>query len=183
MDERLKKACEGKSASKGGMNIPELRQIATSLSLVATGSRDDLLRLLCTSTSVKAVIPSSTPPKKKIPKSAALIHDVAKLPKLQYGQVKINTASWQTKKPSTIKQRKDLHNQCGDKCYLIPDGYKYPVCAVDGNCDYDCDGLRSAYGWTSRVNNATHVSAEAKQRALDARNKATDIGKRHCGWE
>lgn len=106
-----------------------------------------------------------------------------KAPKLPRGQVGVRTDQWGKRKPKTVSERRALKSRCGDKCYLSPHDLKYPVCAVDSNCSYDCDGIRAARNITYLINNRKNVSDEAKTRALSARSKAERLGLEHCGWE
>lgn len=106
----------------------------------------------------------------------------AKAPALPRGQVGVRTKKWGDKKPKTAAQRRSLRTRCGDKCYLAPEDLKYPVCATDGDCNYDCDGIRAARNVTYLINNRSDVSDEAKSRALRARDKAQRLGVEHCGW-
>ncbi len=108
-------------------------------------------------------------------------------PKLVSGQVAVRTEEWQKhRKPRNGKERKTLYDKCGDKCFLIPEEHKYPVCAGKGNisCDYDCDGVRAARNNAVIVLNRTNLQNEKQskdwaQRAIPA---AELIGLKHCGW-
>lgn len=53
MDPRLVKACHGKSKSKGGMNLPELRAMAQKLGHPHTGTREEVLSWLCAAVPAK----------------------------------------------------------------------------------------------------------------------------------
>lgn len=153
--ERLSNACKGKSASQGGLNVPELSRLAAARGYTGSQKRADLITFLCNRT--------------------------AKAPKLPRGQVGINTEAWKTRKPTTKTQRKQMSEKCGAKCYLVPELEKYPVCAK-GSCDYDCDGIRSAKNLTYLIVNSKRNGAEAKDRAMRARKAAEDLGLKHCGW-
>lgn len=105
----------------------------------------------------------------------------AKAPLLPRGHVGINTKAWGTRKPNTKEERQQLLDKCGEKCFLVPEGLKYPVCPK-GSCEYDCDGIRAARNITYLVHNKTSNSDEARERALVARDKAQRLGVEHCGW-
>ena len=66
---RLLKACEGKTESQGGMNIPELFRIAASKGYKNNKKRADILAFLCTTkkSPAKSAVspPKKTPPKHK----------------------------------------------------------------------------------------------------------------------
>lgn len=104
-----------------------------------------------------------------------------KAPKLQRGQVGINTAAWKLRKPSSKAQKQQMEEKCGNKCYLIPGSKKYTVCAK-GSCNYDCDGIRAARNMTYYVANRKNATEQSKKWALDARELATALGKEHCNW-
>ena len=70
-------------------------------------------------------------------------------------EVKINRSfgvdrkgEWEKKKPKTMKQRKELHEKCGDDAFLLPEHLKFPICnKVKGKnhkCSYNCSGLKGA---------------------------------------
>jgi len=114
-------------------------------------------------------------------------HPLAKAPsvpkahKLPRGQVGINTKAWELRKPQTKDQRREMSEKCGDKCYLIPELEKYPVCSK-GSCDHDCDGIRAARNLTYLVVNKKSTGEEAKRRAMRARAAAEKLGTEVCGW-
>lgn len=57
MDSRLKRACEGKSESQGGMNVPELHSIARQKGYTGGKNRQDLISFLCGAKAKAAVKP------------------------------------------------------------------------------------------------------------------------------
>ncbi len=161
-DERLRKACAGFGTAMGGMNTDEIRKMAGS---PKTGSREDLLRVIC--------------------KDHPILHPLAKAmpPPVKRGAVKDATKQWnEVRKPQDKKSRVKLIADCGAKCFLRPDELKYPICAKDGDCSVDCDGIRAAYGVTSILFNSPKINMAAKSAALEARSKAANIAKEHCGW-
>lgn len=84
MDERLQKACDGKSESQGGMNVPELYEIARKNGYTGAKNRLELINFLCKSKPsgtgnltavkpkpvkpIKATIPKPVKPIKPVPK-------------------------------------------------------------------------------------------------------------------
>uniref|UniRef100_A0A6C0K5P4 Uncharacterized protein n=1 Tax=viral metagenome TaxID=1070528 RepID=A0A6C0K5P4_9ZZZZ len=54
--------------------------------------------------------------------------------------------SWGQNKPDSVGQRRELFNQCGESCFLIPDpnNLKFPICNKTMPCTYNCRGLRAA---------------------------------------
>ena len=107
-------------------------------------------------------------------------------PKLPRGQVGVRTEQWEKKRKPSGKERKALHDKCGDKCFLIPEEHKYPVCAGKGtiSCDYDCDGVRAARNNAAIILNRTNLQNEkqSKDWAQRAIPVAELIGLKHCGW-
>lgn len=55
---------------------------------------------------------------------------------------------WEKKKPKTIKERKTLHEKCGDDAFLLPKHLKFPICnkvkRKNHKCTYNCSGLKGA---------------------------------------
>ena len=105
-------------------------------------------------------------------------------PKLPRGQVKRNTAAWRARAPDTKKARAAAKAQCGDKCFLVPELNKYPICAR-GSCETDCDGVRAARNITYLIEHRKpgKVSDAARARAMVARQRAIEVGKKSCGWK
>jgi hypothetical protein len=57
------------------------------------------------------------------------------------------TRGWAVSAPQRGKERKELLMTCGEKCFLMPNEKKFPVCAatrVSKECKYDCRGIISA---------------------------------------
>jgi hypothetical protein len=52
------------------------------------------------------------------------------------------TRGWGASSPQKGRERYALKAKCGNKCFLEPSSYKYPVC--NKNCKYDCRGIISA---------------------------------------
>lgn len=65
MDEKLLKACEGKSASQGGLNVPELHKMAVAKGYTGAKKRADILAFLCKPATTKPAKPVSTKPATK----------------------------------------------------------------------------------------------------------------------
>jgi hypothetical protein len=110
------------------------------------------------------------------------IPPVYQAPKLPRGQVGVQTEQWKLVKPSTKQERQDLSDLCGDKCFLIPELQKYPVCDKGNTCDFSCPGIRAQRNITHLTVNKPDVSREAKMRAIRARSHANELGAKHCGW-
>ena len=187
-NERLKRACENKGASAGGMNLPEIKALAQSMGHSGVGSRAELLLVVCVGLNVPAPIQA----KAAEAAQAAIVDSAeaanrapmtrASLPALPRGAVKANSELWLQRKPVTKAEREAVMAQCGAQCFLEPTELKYPICGK-GSCDVDCDGLRTAYGVTAILHNRKNLSASARATAEGARAKAQAVGKAHCGWE
>jgi hypothetical protein len=58
------------------------------------------------------------------------------------------TRGWSADAPQRGLDRQFLRDQCGNKCFLIPETYGFPICprCVDGHCkcQIDCRGLAAA---------------------------------------
>lgn len=50
--------------------------------------------------------------------------------------------SWSTKSPRRGVERQQLKKKCGDKCFLLPEQLKFPICNDD--CTYNCSGIVAA---------------------------------------
>jgi hypothetical protein len=111
-----------------------------------------------------------------------------KAPTLPRGQVGVRTEQWDTqRKPTRKADRQTVYDQCGEKCFLIPEEKKYPVCAgKSGNpsCDFDCDGVRAARNNAFIVLNRKNLQNEKQSQgwATRAIPAAELIGVNHCGW-
>ena len=169
---RLKKACEGKMASQGGMNLPEIKELALA-SGVKQGTRESMLKEICAANGFS--IPQK---KQKTQKPAKAVP-----PSVVSGLVKDKTEAWMTRKPISSIDRKSLHDTCGDSCFLEPTGLKYPVCSKQNTCKIDCDGLRAANGLAAILSNSKKIKPEASVIAVRAMLRAADIGKKYCNWD
>lgn len=162
-------ACKGLTASQGGMNVSDMFSIAKQNGYTGPKTRDALCAFF------KGAPRSVMATKSEYAK--------IKLPKLPRGQVGINSGQWATRRPNTVKERRELHARCGDKCFLVPeDGLRYPICSKAGNCNTDCDGLRSHLRFI-KMNEHRGVSDEARARGILAHRRAHAVGKRDCGWQ
>ncbi len=61
----------------------------------------------------------------------------------------IKTRGWRARSPTRGTERHELHEECGDKCFLLPDEEKFPICASlrfgeENKCKIDCGGINSA---------------------------------------
>ena len=58
------------------------------------------------------------------------------------------TKGWGEVAPKRGRARQELYDNCGDKCFLIPENKSFPICAGcdSGNCacELDCRGLSAA---------------------------------------
>lgn len=52
--------------------------------------------------------------------------------------------SWGSKKPSSVGERRFIHENCGDSCFLIPETNKFPICNKTLPCTYNCRGIKAA---------------------------------------
>ena len=63
----------------------------------------------------------------------------------------IKTRGWIGRSPTRGKERHQLKAECGDKCFLLPESEKFPICAsprITGGhsqCKLDCGGAQAAY--------------------------------------
>lgn len=60
----------------------------------------------------------------------------------------IKTRGWAARAPTKGKERHQLHAECGDKCFLLPESEKFPICAsprMGEGCAVDCGGVQNAY--------------------------------------
>ena len=69
------------------------------------------------------------------------------------------TKGWKNASPKGKKDRTNILNKCGPKCFLSPKNLKFPICTSD--CIMDCRGIAAAkirasqYKYTSIRNRAT----------------------------
>lgn len=92
-------------------------------------------------------------------------------------EVKVNRSfnidregEWEKKKPKTIKQRKELHERCGDDAFLLPEHLKFPICnkvkRKNHKCTYNCSGLKGAssrageWGYKNVLKNSKNLTKE-----------------------
>lgn len=102
-------------------------------------------------------------------------------PKLKWGNVKKRTKLWENRKPKSIKDRQNLIKKCGQKCFLVNENLKYPVCSKN-NCKIDCDGVRSARNNAVIIMNRKNVKSQSKIWAENAYKKAQILGLENCSW-
>ena len=53
------------------------------------------------------------------------------------------TRGWREASPKRGKEREELKKKCGEKCFLLPQQNKFPICRPD-SCVPDCRGILSA---------------------------------------
>jgi hypothetical protein len=62
----------------------------------------------------------------------------------------IKTRGWAARSPTRGKERHQLKDECGNKCFLLPEEEKFPICASPrttggkSNCLVDCTAVQSA---------------------------------------
>lgn len=62
----------------------------------------------------------------------------------------IKTRGWISRSPQKGSERHQLKSECGDKCFLLPESEKFPICASpklnEGKsvCAIDCGGVNAA---------------------------------------
>lgn len=81
-----------------------------------------------------------------------------------------NGGGWKTRAPSRGEERKIQYEKCGDKCFLLPEKYGFPICAK-GTCDPDCDGIVTAYR-RARQYHHEDVAQRAIKKGIET----------NCGW-
>src|SRR5581483_10599205 len=82
------------------------------------------------------------------------------------------TRGWRAASPQRGRERHELLNKCGNKCFLLPEEEKFPICAKleSGNdCQIDCRGVQAAY------NRARQYKYQ------EVANKAGQILEKDCG--
>ncbi len=192
LNPRLKSVCadQSKTAARGGMNLPEIKAIAIAAGHSGKGSREELLTFICKHYGSPAPapapvkIPAPAPAPVKIPAPAPAPVKIPKLPQLPRGQVTMNSKNWaENDKPTSRREREDLMGACGDKCFLVPNERKYPICNKKKTCKVDCNGLRAAYGVATIQLNSRSLEDKFRQNAVLARKNAIPIGVAQCGWE
>jgi len=50
--------------------------------------------------------------------------------------------SWKSQSPRKGVERQKMKQKCGDKCFLLPEQLKFPICNDD--CTYNCSGIVAA---------------------------------------
>jgi len=103
-------------------------------------------------------------------------------PKLKWGDVQRRNRLWESKKPKSIKDRKNLIKKCGKRCFLIHKKLKYPVCSKN-KCEINCDGVRSARNNAAIIINRKNVKLESKIWANTAYRNAQYLGLEYCNWQ
>ncbi len=90
----------------------------------------------------------------------------------------IKTRGWKARSPTRGTERHELHEECGDKCFLLPDEEKFPICASlrfgeENKCKVDCGGINSAlnrakqYGYEDVAEKAKFLLAECNKEGLE----------------
>ena len=92
-------------------------------------------------------------------------------------EVKVNPSfkvdregDWEKKKPHTMKQRRELHEKCGDDAFLLPEHLKFPICnkvkRKNHKCSYNCEGVKGAsrrageWGYKRVLKNSKELTEE-----------------------
>jgi len=63
----------------------------------------------------------------------------------------IKTRGWKSRSPLRGRERHQLKAECGDKCFLLPEEEKFPICPsprITGgksSCEIDCGGVQAAF--------------------------------------
>jgi hypothetical protein len=71
-------------------------------------------------------------------------------PQTKKSKSRTPTRGWAAASPQRGKERKELFNKCGSRCFLLPQTFGYPICEalrVTGKksaCKFDCKGILSA---------------------------------------
>jgi len=175
MDKKLQKACQGKMRSQGGMNLSEIIELARSMGLKATSSREEMLKQICAAP-VKVQGQGQEPPAKRTAQKSTVQKSTAqKRPaRAKY------SAQWEAKKPKKAKDRTNLMEKCGEACFLHPAELKYPICASDLSCDIDCDGLTAARYIAAILRHSKKIKPEARKVAERVFDKANALMKSVC---
>jgi len=95
----------------------------------------------------------------------------AQIPKQGVGKG-VRTRGWAAEAPSRGRQRSELKEKCGSKCFLKSDTMAFPICPKCYNaicdCQIDCRGLTAAkararqFGYTD----VTEAIAKLEQRGV-----------------
>lgn len=62
----------------------------------------------------------------------------------------IRTRGWGARSPTRGRERHQLKQECGNKCFLLPEEEKFPICASPrmsggkSSCEVDCGGVQAA---------------------------------------
>ncbi len=91
---------------------------------------------------------------------------------------------WKSRYPKKGTERHKLKENCGSKCFLLPEEEAFPVCPVCKEdvctCDGDCAGLLSAYRRARQlVSRFPEKAAKYEAVAKEARKRAV---KKNCQW-
>lgn len=54
------------------------------------------------------------------------------------------TQGWKSIAPRKISLRREIYKKCGSRCFLHPNGLKFPICSGDLSCKAHCSGIASA---------------------------------------
>ncbi len=63
--------------------------------------------------------------------------------KLTKRQLASPTRGWRHQRPKSINQRRALLQKCGERCFLMPETLKFPICS-EKKCKVSCKGVVSA---------------------------------------
>ena len=87
--------------------------------------------------------------KTKQPAKRAKIQEMIDMEREKEGRG-IKTRGWSARAPTRGKERHQLKAECGDKCFLLPELEKFPICPsprITGGksvCEIDCGGVQAA---------------------------------------
>lgn len=91
----------------------------------------------------------------------------------------IKTRGWDARAPTRGRERHQLHRECGDKCFLLPESEKFPICASPrmtggkSKCEIDCGAVLSAkvranqWGYKNVAKNADVILKECEKDGLE----------------
>jgi hypothetical protein len=80
------------------------------------------------------------------------------------------TTGWGALAPQRGRERQMLKAQCGNKAFLNPSNYGFPVMSLRGGCKVNCKGVQASY---NRAKQYGHN---------DVAKKAKILGEKNCGW-
>jgi len=141
----LKKSAELPALSP---KLPPLKKSPKLPTLSPVSKKDELEEIL---SMPFADIPTleETLKKTKQPAKRAKLERMIKEKKYLEGRG-IKTRGWDARAPTRGKERHQLHRECGDKCFLLPESEKFPICASPrmtggkSKCEIDCSGVLAA---------------------------------------